>query len=33
MPDHDLAPDEIVRIATERGRSVLVRLDPPIPPI
>ena len=31
MHDHGLAPDEIVRIATERGRSVLVRLDKPLP--
>ena len=31
MHDHGLAPDEIVRVATERGRSVLVRLDEPLP--
>jgi len=30
MHDHGIAPDEIVRIATERGRSVLVRLDEPL---
>jgi transitional endoplasmic reticulum ATPase len=28
---HGLAPDEIVRVATERGRSVLVRLDKSLP--
>ncbi len=31
MHRHGLAPDEIVRVATERGRSVLARLDTPIP--
>ena len=31
MHDHGFAADDIVRIATERGRSVLVRLDKPLP--
>jgi len=30
MHHHGLAPDEIVRVATERGRSVLARLDKPL---
>jgi transitional endoplasmic reticulum ATPase len=30
MHNHGLAPDEIVRVATERGRSILARLDQPL---
>ena len=26
-----VAADDLVRVATERGRSILVRLDPPLP--
>jgi transitional endoplasmic reticulum ATPase len=31
MHQHGLAADELVRVATERGRSVLARLDKPLP--
>jgi len=31
MHDNGLAPDDLVRIATERGRSVIARIDQPAP--